>query len=123
MNRQYQFRPDAMLTQIYLHRDPVDFRKSYRGLSLIVEQELGHNPFSGALYVFSNRNRSRIKCLFWEHTGWVLYYKALSEERFHWPESDDELVMLTGEQLNWLLDGFNISLMKPHRILSYESVG
>jgi len=123
MNRQYQFRPDAMLTQIYLHRDPVDFRKSYRGLSLIVEQELGHNPFSGALYVFSNRNRSRIKCLFWENTGWVLYYKVLSEERFHWPESDNELVMLNGEQLNWLLDGFNISLMKPHRTLSYESVG
>ena len=123
MSRHHTFRPDPDLTQVYLHRDPVDFRKSYRGLSLIVEQELGHNPFSGALYVFSNRNRSRIKCLFWESTGWVLYYKVLSEERFHWPDTDDTLVTMTGEQLNWLLDGFNLALMQPHRILAYESVG
>jgi transposase len=108
---------------VYLYRDPVDFRKSYRGLSLIVEQELGHDPFNGALYVFRNRNRSRIKCLFWEHTGWVLYYKALSEERFHWPKPDETIMMITGEQLNWLLDGYNLSLMTPHRRLSYEAVG
>ena len=123
MNSRHTFRPDPLLSDVYLYRDPVDFRKSYRGLSLIVEHELGHDPFSGALYVFSNRNRSRIKCLFWEQTGWVLYYKVLSEERFHWPKSNDTLVAMTGEQLNWLLDGFNLSLMKPHRILSYESVG
>jgi hypothetical protein len=36
---------------VYLYRPPVDFRRSYRGLALIVEQELGHNPFSGTLYV------------------------------------------------------------------------
>ncbi|WP_374109720.1 IS66 family insertion sequence element accessory protein TnpB [Thiolapillus sp.] len=32
------------MPQIYLYRDPVDFRKSFRGLAAIVEQELGHNP-------------------------------------------------------------------------------
>ena len=121
--RAYSLRPNPSLPTVYLYRDPVDFRKSYRGLSLIVERELGHNPFSGTLYVFSNRNRSRIKCLFWEDTGFVLYYKALSEERFHWPEANDLLLSITGEQLNWLLDGYNLSLMKPHRFLRYESVG
>ncbi|WP_419591407.1 IS66 family insertion sequence element accessory protein TnpB, partial [Thiolapillus sp.] len=40
------------MPQIYLYRDPVDFRKSFRGLAAIVEQELGHNPFEGALYAF-----------------------------------------------------------------------
>lgn len=119
----YVLRPDPSLAQVYLYRDFVDFRKSYRGLSLIVEHELGHDPFSGALYVFSNRNRSRIKCLFWEQTGFVLYYKALSEERFHWPTPDTALLTISGEQLNWLLDGFNLSAMQPHRILSYETVG
>ena len=56
MSRHHTFRPDPDLTQVYLHRDPVDFRKSYRGLSLIVEQELGHNPFSGALSERVNLN-------------------------------------------------------------------
>ena len=77
---QHNLRPAAEIPAIYLHRDPVDFRKSYRGLSQIVELELGHDPFSGMLYVFCNRHRNRIKCLFWERTGFVLYYKALSED-------------------------------------------
>ena len=121
--KRYTLRPDGDLPLVYLYRDAVDFRKGHRGLSLIVEHELGHNPFSGILYVFCNRARNRIKCLLWEETGFVLYYKALSEERFHWPQADDVVHAITGEQLNWLLDGFNLSLMKPHRRLTYESVG
>ena len=42
-------RPALAMPRIYLYRDPVDFRKSYRGLAAIVEQELGDNPFDGAL--------------------------------------------------------------------------
>ncbi len=118
----YTLRPDVSLTQVYVYRDPIDFRKGHRGLSAIVEQELGHSPFSGMLYVFSNRDRSKIKCLFWEDNGFVLYYKALSEDKFHWPQSHDELLIISGEQLNWLLDGYDISLMKPHGKLLYESV-
>ena len=51
---------------IYLYRDPVDFRKGFRGLAAIVEQELGHNPFDGGFYAFTNRRRNKIKCLYWE---------------------------------------------------------
>lgn len=120
--KSYTLRPGTHLAQVYLYRDPVDFRLGYRGLSALVEHELCHDPFSGTLYVFSNRQRSRIKCLFWEDTGFVLYYKALAEEKFHWPAAKDELITLTGEQLNWLLDGYNLALMTPHRTLHYESV-
>ena len=42
----------------------------------------GHNPFTGALYAFTNRQRNKIKCLMWEDNGFVLYYKALAEEKF-----------------------------------------
>lgn len=70
----------------------------------LVEQELGHNPFSGALYAFTNRQRNKIKCVMWEDNGFVMYYKALAEEKFKWPKPADELLSLTGEQINWLLD-------------------
>ena len=53
-------RPDAAILELFLYRHPVDFRKSYRGLSAIVEQELGHDPFSGTLYAFVNRDRERV---------------------------------------------------------------
>ena len=115
-------RPSRHLPCIYLYREPVDFRKSYRGLAALVEQELGHDPYAGYLYAFTNRHRSKIKCLFWEDTGFVLYYKSLSEDRFCWPKKTDTLLTLNGEQLNWLLDGYDISLMKPHQRKHYSGL-
>ena len=115
-------RPAQALPQIYLYRDPIDFRKQAHGLAVLLEQELGHNPFTGALYVFSNRQRNKIKCLMWEDNGFVLYYKALAEEKFKWPRPDDDLLLLTGEQINWLLDGYDISLLKGHKKLHYEAI-
>ncbi len=78
-------RPTLEMPEIYLNRVPVDFRKQAHGLSLLVEQELGHNPFSGALCVFRNRRDNNLRCLFWKDSGFVLYYKALVEEKFRCP--------------------------------------
>ncbi len=114
-------RPSAVLSKVFLYREPIDFRKSFHGLAVLVEQELGHNPFDGYLYAFTNRQRNKIKCLFWEDNGFVLYYKSLSEDKFHWPKPDEELVTLTGQQLNWLLDGYNLNAMQPHKKRHYES--
>jgi transposase len=122
MPRRY-LRPSLALPEIYLYRAPIDFRKQANGLALLVEQELGHSPFTGALYAFTNRQRNKIKCLMWEDNGFVLYYKALAEERFQWPAPSDELMPLSGEQINWLLDGYDISLLKGHKKLHYESCG
>ena len=116
------FRPGVGMVSIYLYREPVDFRKQCHGLAVIVEQELEHNLFDGGLYAFTNRARNKIKCLFWEDNGFVLYYKSLAEEKFKWPKQGDELVSLTYQQINWLLDGYDISLLKGHKKLHYESV-
>lgn len=56
-------RPAKQMPEIYLYRAPVDFRKQANGLALLVEQELGCNPFSGALYAFTSRQRNKIKCV------------------------------------------------------------
>ena len=115
-------RPSLEHTRVWLYRDPVDFRKSHRGLAALVELELERNPFDGALYAFTNRQRNKIKCLLWENNGFVLYYKSLVEEKFHWPRPEQDVMSLTGEQINWLLDGYDISRMTPHRKLHYDSV-
>jgi transposase len=116
------FRPSPEMPRIFLYRDPIDFRKASQGLAAIVERELGHNPFDGALYAFTNRRRDKIKCLFWEDNGFVLYYKALAEEKFRWPRKGETVISLTGQQINWLLDGYDITLLSGHRKLHYESV-
>ena len=48
-------RPDPHLPEVFLHRQPVDFRKSINGLAVIVEQGMQHSPFSKQLYVFISR--------------------------------------------------------------------
>tara|TARA_R110001583_G_scaffold137364_1_gene289059 strand:+ start:41 stop:409 length:369 start_codon:yes stop_codon:yes gene_type:complete len=115
-------RPSLDIPQVYLYRAPVDFRKQVNGLAALIEQELGHSPFTGALYAFTNRHHNKIKCLMWENNGFVLYYKSLAEDKFKWPSPSDDVLSLTGEQINWLLDGYDISLLKGHQKLHYETV-
>ena len=107
-------RPDLQLPAVFLHRQPVDFRKAINGLSAIVKMDMDQSPFSKQLYVFINKRRNRIKILFWEDNGFCLYYKRLEKKQFHWPRHlEGEVVSLTGQQLNWLLDGLNLKYLMP----------
>lgn len=117
-------RPAATVPKVYLCIAPVDFRKSIAGLSLIVEQSLQLNPFETALFVFVNSRRDKIKILYWEKNGFCLWYKSLQKERFKWPRHiHSDTIYLDGEQLNWLLDGFDLWRNQPHQTLHYQSVG
>ena len=111
----YVMRPSLALTKVYIYRQAIDFRKSHRGLAAIIECELGHNPFDGELYAFTNKQRTKIKCLFWESTGFVLYYKALVEDKFKWPKGDEMLLTLTGQQLNR-----NVSMTLRHQVVLFS---
>lgn len=106
------FRFDAGL-KVYLHREAVDGRKNINGLALLVEQELGLDPFAAAAYVFSNRRRNRIKLLLWDRNGFWLLMKRLEADRFVWPK-EAAVIELTLEQLHWLLDGIDLSAMRMH---------
>ena len=108
---------------ILLHRMPVDGRKQINGLASIVESEMGQSPFGGALFVFTTRRRDFIKLLYWDKTGFALWVKRLEEEKFRWPlKMADDVITLTTQQLDWLLDGYDIMRMKPHAMLAYSSV-
>ena len=109
--------------EVYLYRGVVDMRKSIDGLSAIVEQELGVSPFGPQLFVFCNRQRDKVKIVYWERSGFVLWYKRLEKARFPWPRRDlEEVVEMSGRELNWLLDGIDLFRLQPHEDLSYRSV-
>ena len=109
--------------EVYLCREVVDFRKSINGLSILVEEQLGLNPFGPQLFVFCNRKRDKLKILYWERSGFVLWYKRLEKERFPWPNRDEsDVLTMSGRELNWLLDGIDLFRIKPHEELSYENV-
>ncbi|MFT5098392.1 MAG: transposase [Planctomycetaceae bacterium] len=65
-------RPVNTIEQVLLYSQPVDFRKAVDGLAVIVEETLEQNPFSGTLFVFVNRNRDKVKILYWERNGFVM---------------------------------------------------
>jgi transposase len=110
-------------SEIFLHRDPVDGRKAINGLASIVQSELGKNPFHGGLFVFTNKKRDVVRILYWDRSGFALWVKRLEQEKFHWPrKSKDDVVILSSAELSWLLDGFDITRMKPHQSLSFRAV-
>lgn len=109
--------------EVFLCREPVDFRKSIDGLALLVERTLGLDPFAKRLHVFCNRRRSAVKVLYWERCGFVLWYKRLEKARFPWPRDLGATpLVLTGRELNAVLDGIDVFAMRPHEELSYTSV-
>jgi transposase len=107
---------------VFLCCEAVDLRKSIDGLSAFVEQELSLDPFAAQLFVFSNRKRDKIKVLYWERSGFVLWYKRLEKERFPWPCDTERVLQLSGRELNWLLDGIDFFRVRPHETLQYRSV-
>ncbi len=66
-------------TPIYLCTEPIDFRKGFDGLTGIVTAQLVHSVTSGALFLFVNRKRDRIKALWWETGGLTLWYRRLEQ--------------------------------------------
>ena len=109
--------------QVYLYSGVVDMRISIDGLAALVEQELELSPMSEMLFVFCNRQRDKIKLLYWERNGFVLWYKRLEKQRFTWlSETDQPSINIDGHQLNLLLDGLDIFNNKPHKALFYSSI-
>lgn len=105
---------------VYLHREPVDFRKQMNGLALVVEQEMERNLYARALFVFCNRHHNQVKAIYWDATGFCLWHKRLEKAHFCWPRKSSETVItLNPEQWSWLLRGFDITRMQPHKELHF----
>ncbi len=74
------------------------------------------------LFVFCGRRKDRVKLLYWDRSGFALWYKVLEKEKFKWPKLDGDVIELTSEQLGWMLDGLDIARMRPHETLMYAAV-
>jgi len=99
---------DIMITfdekPVYLYCGKTDLRKAINGLLVLVKNDFNIDPFSGALFVFCNKNRDRIKILEWDTDGFWLYLKRLERGRFRWPDvGEDNKMILTSEELTCLI--------------------
>lgn len=91
--------------RVWLATAAVDGRKGFDTLCGIVRQSLAHDPLCGDLFVFRNRSAARIKILFWDGNGLVLYAKRLEKGTFRWPQAGEPTLALSSAQLMELLAG------------------
>jgi len=100
---------------VYLITGFTDMRKAINGLSLIVSEQLNHDPFDGSLFVFCNKGRNKLKILHWQHNGFWLYYRRLEKGNFKWPSQfQGESIVLSYRELSWLLDGLSLTQKQAH---------
>ena len=96
--------------RIFVAVQPVDMRKSFNGLWSAVSEQLSEDPKNGAVFAFINRERTRLKLLYWDGTGvWVLA-KRLEQGRFSWPATSDgrTKLALAPEALALLVGGVEL---------------
>ena len=99
--------------RVYLAMGPTDMRKGFDGLSMLAQDTLKQDPFSGHLFVFRGKRGDLVKVLYWDGQGFCLFAKRLEKGRFVWPITKEGSVTLTPAQLSMLLEG--IDWRRPQR--------
>lgn len=98
-------------TKIYLGLDAIDMRKGFDGLYGLVRDHLRQDPTSGHLFLFVNKQRTRVKALVWDGSGLWVCAKRLEKGRFRWPaaqeEQESQCVTMRAEELAMLLNGLD----------------
>lgn len=94
--------------RIFVAVQPVDMRKQFNGLWAAAQEKLHEDPKSGAVFAFINKERTRLKLLYWDGTGvWVLA-KRLEQGRFSWPMGSKTKLALAPEALALLVGGIEL---------------
>ena len=110
--------------KVFVALEACDMRKGFNGLFALVTEKLGEDPQAGALFVFTNRRRSRLKILCWDGTGLWVCSKRLEQGTFSWPKSAEPQttkLRLSPEALALLTDG--VDLRGPKLRPRYERDG
>jgi transposase len=111
---------DIAKVRIFIRPGNTDLRKAVNGLSVLIEQQMKGEPFSGNVYLFCNRERKLLKAVWWDRNGFWLSQKRLEQDRFPWPETEEEVKELSAEEVTMLLRG--IDFFRAHKPLYYKNV-
>lgn len=116
--------------KIYLCTQPTDMRRGFDGLSGMAQTLLQQDPLSGHLFVFRNRNRDKLKILYWDQDGLAIWYKRLEQGTFQFPidakKKDDAKidtgVEISSSELSLLLGGIDLRSVKKRKRLNVEKM-
>ncbi len=97
--------------RIYLAVESVDMRRGHDGLAAIVRNQWKLDLYSGHLFVFLGKRADRVKILFFDRGGFVVYYKRLERGRFRLPRvpAGSTSVTMDAAELGMLLSGIDLA--------------
>lgn len=115
--------------RIFVCTKPADLRKSFDGLSGMVQEFLEQDPLSGHLFLFFNKRRDRAKILLWDRDGFLLVYKRLEAGTFQNLDPTSRTEQLSGSaglelsvtDLNLLLSGIDLTTARRRKRYSRAS--
>jgi len=103
-------------TGIYVYTEHIDMRRSIDGLVVLLADTYKLNPQTGDLYIFTNKSKNKIKLLFWDRNGFVLYYKKLERGRFNYSRYiQQQIITVTEQQFKALLMGLDFYLIGQYQ--------
>ncbi len=97
--------------RVHLAIEPHDMRKSFNGLAAIASVLVERGLENGALFVFTNKRRNRLKVLYYDRTGVCVLAKRLEKGTFSWPlasKAGVSAMSLAPEAFQLLLDGIDL---------------
>ncbi len=94
--------------RVFVYTQPTDMRRSFDRLAAMTRDVLFQDPLSGHLFVFVNRRADRMKVLFWDRTGFCLYYKRLEQGVFHLPAAEGVCLETDTMRLSLILEGLDL---------------
>jgi transposase len=103
--------------RIFLCTRHADLRKSFDGLAQLVREYLGTDPLSGHLFVFRNKRGDRLKLLYWDRDGYVIWYKRLEIGSFRFPAvgGTGDGVEIPAADLAMILEGIDLASVKRQK--------
>ena len=110
--------------EIYIANRPTDFRKCFDGLCGEIQSYLQADPLSGALFVFYNKRRDRLKMIVWDNDGFWMFYKRLEQGTFEIPcgNSDISRISINAEQLHLMLCGIELSSVRKRKRFEFQQM-
>ena len=112
--------------RVFFATAPTDMRRGFNALEAMVRETFGDDPLCGHLFVFRSRGGDRLKILWWDRDGFVLWYKRLEKGTFRLPmkptENGQARIELDRRTLSMLLEGIEPTNVKKSRRVSLSAL-
>jgi transposase len=103
--------------RLFVATSPTDLRKSFDGLSALVQSELGMSPLRGDMFIFLNQRATQVRILFWDRDGYCVLCKRLEQGTFRRVQGADgeASVEIEAAELAMLLQGIDAQGVRKRR--------